>query len=181
MAMLDQIGQLSERLRIGISACLLGQPVRYDGGHKRYAFLADTLAQFVDLVPVCPEVEVGMGTPRETLHLVGDPAAPLMVTTETAQDHTVAMQAWSAQRLDALAELALCGYIFKSRSPSCGLVNVPIYPLDGGAEQTGRGLFASALVTRFPALPVIEEGVLNDAADRKDFLERVWAYYQAQR
>ena len=181
MSYLDQIKQHQPQPRIGISACLLGERVRYDGGHKRHPFLADTLAQLVEFVPICPEVEVGMGTPRETLHLVGDPAAPLLLTTETGQDHTGAMQAWAAQRLSTLAELELHGYIFKSRSPSCGLLDVPIYPLAGGAAQSGRGLFASALLVRFPALPVTEESRLNDVAGREDFLARVFIYYQEER
>lgn len=168
-------------LRIGISSCLLGQEVRFDGGHKRDPFLTDTLGLQVEWVPVCPEVEMGLGTPRETLRLVrsGDAANPLrMVTTRTGIDHTDGMNKWSARRLDELAreEPDLCGYILKKDSPSCGMERVKTYSAGGMPERNGRGLFATALMRRFPLLPVEEEGRLNDPRLRENFIERVFAY-----
>jgi uncharacterized protein YbgA (DUF1722 family)/uncharacterized protein YbbK (DUF523 family) len=168
-------------IRIGISSCLLGQEVRFDGGHKRDPFLTDTLGLQVDWVPVCPEVEMGLGTPRETLRLVrsGDAANPLrMVTTRTGIDHTDGMNKWSARRLDELAreEPDLCGYILKKDSPSCGMERVKTYSAGGMPERNGRGLFATALMRRFPLLPVEEEGRLNDPRLRENFIERVFAY-----
>ncbi len=165
-------------IRIGISACLLGQEVRFDGGHKRDQFLADTLGQQVEWVPVCPEVEMGLGTPRETLRLVQDQGRRdsfRMVTTRTGIDHTDGMNRWAARRLDALArdEPDLCGYVLKKDSPSCGMERVKTYSSEAGMpERNGRGLFASALLRRFPTLPVEEEGRLNDLALRENFIER---------
>jgi len=168
-------------IRIGISSCLLGQEVRFDGGHKRDPFLTDTLGPQVEWVPVCPEVEMGLGTPRETLRLVrsGDAVAPLrMVTTRTGIDHTEGMNRWSARRLDEVArdEPDLCGYILKKDSPSCGMERVKTYSAEGMPERNGRGVYAAALMRRFPTLPVEEEGRLNDARLRENFIERVFAY-----
>ena len=168
-------------IRIGISSCLLGQQVRFDGGHKRDPFLTDTLGPQVEWVPVCPEVEMGLGTPRETLRLVrsADPAAPFrMVTTRTAIDHTDGMNRWAARRLDELArdEPDLCGYVLKKDSPSCGMERVKTYSKGGMPERNGRGLYATALLRRFPTLPVEEEGRLNDPRLRENFIERVFAY-----
>ncbi|MBF0496332.1 MAG: DUF523 domain-containing protein, partial [Deltaproteobacteria bacterium] len=107
-------------IKIGVSACLLGEQVRYDGGHRRNPFIADTLGQFVQFVPVCPEAECGFGVPRETMRLVGDPEAPRLVTTQTGQDHTNRMRAWTEHRVAELGGDDLSGFIFKSGSPSCG-------------------------------------------------------------
>lgn len=168
-------------IRIGISACLLGQEVRFDGGHKRDSFLAETLGAQVEFVTVCPEVEMGLGTPRETLRLVrvDDPASPLrMVTTRTGIDHTNGMKRWAARRLEQLErdEPDLCGYVLKKDSPSCGMERVKTYSASGVPERTGRGLFAAALLDYFPNLPVEEEGRLNDPRLRENFIERVFAY-----
>ena len=169
-------------IRIGISSCLLGQEVRFDGGHKRDQFLVDTLGQQVEWVPVCPEVEMGLGTPRETLRLVkaqGRHDSFRMVTTRTGIDHTDGMNRWAARRLDELArdEPDLCGYVLKKDSPSCGMERVKTYSSEAGMpERNGRGLFASALLRRFPTLPVEEEGRLNDPALRENFIERIFAY-----
>ena len=171
----------TSRLKIGISSCLLGQEVRFDGGHKRDPFLTDTLGPQVEWVPVCPEVEMGLGTPRETLRLVhaSDAAGPFrMVTTRTGIDHTNGMNRWAAKRLEALArdEPDLCGYVLKKDSPSCGMERVKTYSGSGVPERNGRGLFATALMHRFPTLPVEEEGRLNDPRLRENFIERVFAY-----
>src|SRR5688572_12596174 len=143
-----------DRPRIGISACLLGDPVRFDGGHKRDPFLTDVLAPHVQFVRVCPEVEVGMGTPRETLRLVrAEDATVRMVTTRTGIDHTAAMVAWSKSRLSELDRADLSGYILKKDSPSCGMERVKVFGESGMPERNGRGIFAAALLARFPNLP----------------------------
>jgi uncharacterized protein YbgA (DUF1722 family)/uncharacterized protein YbbK (DUF523 family) len=167
------------RLRIGISACLLGEEVRFDGGHKRDAFLTDMLGPHVEWVPVCPEVEMGLGTPRETMRLMRSERGqgPLrMVTTRTAIDHSHGMNDWARRRLAELAHEDLCGYVLKKDSPSCGMDRVKVYNTAGMAERTGVGLFASALIARFPSLPVEEEGRLNDSRLRENFIERIFAY-----
>jgi len=115
------------KIRLGISTCLLGENVRFDGGHKHDQYLTGTLAQFVEWVPVCPEVEIGLGTPRESLHLAGDPAAPRMVTTKTNRDHTKAMLKFSQAKTEQLKSLQLNGYILKKDSPSCGMERVRVY------------------------------------------------------
>jgi uncharacterized protein YbgA (DUF1722 family)/uncharacterized protein YbbK (DUF523 family) len=171
----------SKPIRIGISSCLLGQEVRFDGGHKRDPFLTDTLGPQVEWVPVCPEVEMGLGTPRETLRLVrsAGSAHPFrMVTTRTVIDHTDAMNRWAVRRLEELAtdEPDLCGYVLKKDSPSCGMERVKTYSERGRPERNGRGLYATALMQRFPTLPVEEEGRLNDPRLRENFIERVFAY-----
>ena len=166
----------SPRLRIGISACLLGQEVRFDGGHKRDRFLTDVLGPFVEFVAVCPEVELGLGTPRETLRLVRSTNGLRMITTRTGIDHTDAMAAWARCRLDELGREDLCGYVLKKDSPSCGMERVKVFGTGGMPERHGRGLFAAALIERFPNLPVEEEGRLSDPRLRENFIERTFAY-----
>ena len=163
-------------IRIGVSACLLGQEVRFDGGHKRDDFLTSVLAPHVEFVPVCPEVEMGLGTPRETLRLVRHSGRLRMITTRTRIDHTDAMNRWASQRLDALEREGLAGYILKKDSPSCGMERVKTYSGDEAPRRDGRGLFAAALLDRFPSLPVEEEGRLTDPVLRENFIERVFAY-----
>jgi uncharacterized protein YbbK (DUF523 family) len=164
--------------RVGISACLLGDEVRFDGGHKRDAFLADVLGPRVEWVRVCPEVEVGMGTPRETLRLVRDGSRLKMMTTRTGVDHTGAMESWAKQRVDALAAVGLCGYILKKDSPSCGMEHVKVFDANGAPAGEGRGLFADALMRRFPDLPVEDEGRLADPRIREQFIGRVFDYWR---
>ena len=166
----------SDRLRVGISSCLLGQQVRFDGGHKRDAFLVDTLGAFVEWVPVCPEVELGLGTPREALRLVRKADAVWMVNTRSGRDISGEMRAFARTRVEALAVEGLVGYVLKKDSPSCGMERVRIYGESGMAEKNGRGLFAEALIARFPQLPVEEEGRLSDPRLRENFVERIFAY-----
>jgi uncharacterized protein YbgA (DUF1722 family)/uncharacterized protein YbbK (DUF523 family) len=168
--------QATPAIRMGISACLLGQEVRFDGGHKKDAFLTGVLALHVAWVPVCPEVEVGMGTPRETLRLVRENGRIRMVTTRSGVDHTDAMHAWARSRVEALATEDLDGYVLKKDSPSCGMERVKIYGSDGPGVRDGRGLFAEALIARLPLLPVEEEGRLCDPRLRENFIERVFAH-----
>lgn len=162
-------------LKIGISACLVGHKVRYDGGHKLDPFLADTLGRFVVFVPVCPETECGLGVPREAMRLVGDPARPRLVTIRSGIDHTERMENWAARRVAELAKDGLCGFIFKSRSPSSGMERVKVYTDSGGAPvKTGVGLFAKAFMARFPLLPVEDEGRLHDPVLRENFITRLF-------
>jgi uncharacterized protein YbgA (DUF1722 family)/uncharacterized protein YbbK (DUF523 family) len=174
----------SDRLRIGISACLLGQQVRYNGGHKRDPFLVDTFGPYVEWVPVCPEVEVGMGTPREPVRLVRDPAGrphddepvPVrLIAPKSGTDWTERMTGYSTARVAKLARLDLSGYVLKKDSPSCGTARVRVHGAGGMPERTGVGLFAAALREGLPTLPVEEEGRLCDPRLRENFIERVFA------
>ena len=167
----------SERpIRLGVSSCLLGNEVRFDGGHKRDRFVTDLLGRFVEWVPVCPEVEVGMGTPRPALRLVGEDGSVRMVEIKSGRDHTRAMERYSARRVRALRGLELCGYILKKDSPSCGMTRVKVYGEKGMPKREGRGLYASALMEAYPNLPFEDEGRLNDPKLRENFIERVFAY-----
>ena len=164
------------RIRVGISACLLGEPVRWDGGHKRDVFLVSELGRFVEWLPVCPEVEVGMGVPRPSVRLVRIEDEIRMVENESERDHTRAMRAYARRRAAALAGQDLCGYVLKKDSPSCGMERVRVYRAGAPPVRDGRGLFAEALLEAMPWLPVEEEGRLNDARLRENFIERVFAY-----
>jgi uncharacterized protein YbgA (DUF1722 family)/uncharacterized protein YbbK (DUF523 family) len=150
--------------------------VRYDGGHKRNVFLADVLAQYVEWAPVCPELEMGLGVPRESIQLERTGDLIQLVGTKSRTDHTSAMKKWSKRRLNELAREDLCGYILKKDSPSCGLERVRVYDHNGVPSRDGRGLFAEALIGRFGNLPVEEEGRLQDPKLRENFIERVFAY-----
>ncbi len=172
----------TKRIKLGISACLLGQPVRFDGQHKHDHYLTDTLGRHFDYLPVCPEAECGLGIPRESMRLVGDPDAPRLLTTRHGVDHTDQMQAWIACRIPELTRENLMGYIFKSRSPSSGMANVKVYNDRGGIAGKAPGLFAKAFMDQFPNLPCEDEGRLNDPDLRENFIERVftlWRFRQA--
>jgi uncharacterized protein YbgA (DUF1722 family)/uncharacterized protein YbbK (DUF523 family) len=163
-------------IKVGVSACLLGEEVRYDGGHKRDAFVTDTLGRYVTWVSVCPEVEIGLGTPREAIRLLGDPAAPRLVGTKTGADLTRRMTDYARDRVRVLAGLGLSGYVLKRASPSCGMERVKVYAEDGMPGRMGRGLFASALLDALPLLPIEEEGRLTDPRLRENFITRVFAH-----
>lgn len=163
------------RLRVAVSSCLLGQPVRFDAGHKRDRFLVETLGRFVDWVPVCPELESGLGVPREPLQLRRDGSTVRLVTVRTGRDETARLSAFTADRLAALARDDVSGYVLKKNSPSCGL-DVPVYGPAGAPDRSGRGVFAAALAERFPTLPMEEEGHLVDPQLRENFIERLFAY-----
>ena len=171
-------GERDCTIRLGISTCLLGENVRYDSGHKLDRFLVHTLGQYVEWVPVCPEVETGMPIPREALHLVGDPENPRLVTIKTKRDYTEQMQAWARKRLDELAEVRLHGFVFKSKSPSSGLYRVKVYSEGGMPSKNGTGIFPREVIRRFPLLPLEEEGRLHDMHLRENFIDRVFAYYR---
>jgi len=167
-------------LRIGISRCLLGEPVRYDGGHKRDDVLLEALGRYVEWVPVCPEVEVGLGTPREPMRLAGGSRAPRLITITTGIDHTDAMVRFSERRARELEALDLSGYVFKARSPSCGIRQVPLFDAQGAETPAGVGLFARAFMEHFPEMPVADEDDLHDRETVKDFLERASAYRRSR-
>ena len=167
-------------LRLGISRCLLGDEVRFDGGHKRDNFLTDVLGRYVEWVPVCPEVEAGLGTPREAMRLTGDPHRLRLVTIKSGTDHTRAVERMTENRIQEFEELDLSGYVFKKGSPSCGIERVRIYNEHGMPNRNGVGLFARAFIEQFPLIPVEEEGRLCDAPLRENFIERVFCYRRYQ-
>lgn len=166
----------SAPIRVGISSCLLGEEVRWDGGHKHDRFLTGTFGRFVEWVPVCPEVEVGMGTPREPIRLVRDGEDVRLVGSRSGEDHTTSMRRWAERRVRGLAKLDLCGYVLKRDSPSCGMERVRVFSEKGMPTRDGRGVFAQSLLERLPMLPVEEEGRLNDPPLRENFIERIFAY-----
>jgi uncharacterized protein YbbK (DUF523 family) len=161
-------------VRIGISSCLLGEKVRFDGGHRLDRFLKDTLGQHVDYFPVCPEVECGLGVPRESMHLAGNPEYPRLVTTQTGVDLTEKMTRWASKRIRELESENLSGFIFKSRSPSCGMKSVNLIQKNGQSAKPGVGVFAKAFMENFPQVPVEDEGTLRDPGLREDFIEAIF-------
>jgi uncharacterized protein YbgA (DUF1722 family)/uncharacterized protein YbbK (DUF523 family) len=165
---------MTERIRLGVSTCLLGENVRFDGGHKHDRFLTDTLGQYVEFVPVCPEVECGLGVPREPMRLEGQPAAPRLLTVRTRQDLTQRLLTWARRRVAELAHEDLDGFIFKARSPNCGRVRVKVYNDRGGPKATGVGLFARVFMDHFPLLPAADEGRLHNPEIRGNFIERIF-------
>lgn len=167
-------------IKVGISTCLLGQKVRYDGGHKHDRYITDILGPYFQFVPICPELEVGMGVPREAVRLEGDPENPHMVGNRSGEDWTERMNRYSERRVARRDVAGLCGYILKKDSPSCGMERVKLYLTADNVQRKAVGLFARALRTRWPHLPVEEEGRLNDPRLRDNFIVRVFAYYRLQ-
>lgn len=161
---------------IGISACLLGAKVRYDGQHKLDHWIAGTLGRFVRFVPVCPEMDIGLGAPRESIRLIRDEETVHLVAPKSGIDHTRVMRHYATGKCDTFADLDLSGYVLKKDSPTCGMERVRIYDGSGMPARSGRGLFAGVLLERFPLLPVEEEGRLNDPRLRENFIERVFAF-----
>ena len=169
---------MSLPIRLGISRCLLGEEVRYDGGHKRDRFMTDVLGRYVEWVPVCPEVEAGFGTPREAMRLVGDADAPRLLTIRTERDLTKPLIQLTARKLDMFDGSDLSGFIFKKDSPSCGIDRVRLFNRHGMPSRKGVGLFARAFMERFPLIPVEDEGRLCDPLIRDNFIERVFCYHR---
>ncbi|MCW8859935.1 MAG: DUF523 and DUF1722 domain-containing protein [Deltaproteobacteria bacterium] len=163
-----------EKIRLGISSCLLGAKVRFDGGHKLDRFLTETLGHYVEYVPVCPEVEVGLPTPRDSLRLTGTPESPRLVFPKTGEDITERMTVWAKQRVTQLEKENLCGFVFKAKSPSSGMERVRLYDKNGVPNKTGVGLFAGIFMEHFPLLPVEEEGRLHDPRLRENFIENIF-------
>lgn len=165
---------MRDDIKIGISACLLGEKVRYDGELKLDLFLRYTLGRYVRFIPVCPEAECGFGVPREACYLTGDPEAPRLVTIETKRDLTDRLTDWSLVKSQRLRGENLRAFIFKSRSPSCGLGDVKFRTLGGEWRRLGTGIFATVFQRHFPAIPVIDENALKDRFIRRDFIEKIF-------
>jgi len=163
-----------EKPRVGISTCLLGENVRYDGQHKHDRFLTGTLGKYFEWVPVCPEVECGLPTPREAMRLVGDPEAPRLVTARTEKDMTERMKNFSQKRVKELEDENLCGFIFKSGSPSSGMERIKVYDENGVPNKVGVGMFAREFMDHFPLLPVEDDGRLHDPHLRENFIENIF-------
>ncbi len=167
---------MKEKIKLGTSACLLGQNVRYDGGNRKDPFLTDTLGRYVDYIPVCPEVECGLGVPREAMRLTGDPEAPRLVTINTHRDLTDRMVQWAKKRVSELEKERLSGFIFKSHSPSSGMEGVNVYNDRGIPAPKGQGIFARIFMEHYPLLPVIDEEGLQDQGLRDHFLKSLFTH-----
>ena len=167
---------MDDKIRLGISSCLLGNKVRYDGGHQHDQFLTDTLGQYVEYVPVCPEVECGMPVPRESLRLVGDPGNPRLLTSRSGKDVTDQMKNWAAAKVKDLEKQELDGFVFKRMSPSSGMERVKVYTEGGMPSNKGVGIFARAFMDHFPHLPVEEDGRLHDPVLRENFIQRIFVH-----
>ncbi len=166
-------------IKLGVSACLLGENVRYDGGHKHDRYITDTLGPYFSFLPICPEVECGLSTPREAMQLEGDPSSPRLMTRRTRTDITAQMLAYCSARIRELESEDLCGFILKERSPSCGLATVPLHGCST-LHIFATGLFASEITRRFPLMPVEEAERLTNQNIRTDFIERVLRYHWAR-
>jgi uncharacterized protein YbgA (DUF1722 family)/uncharacterized protein YbbK (DUF523 family) len=165
------------KITIGISSCLLGNKVRYDGQHKYDHFLTKTLGEFLEYIPVCPEVECGLPVPRDAMRLIGDPENPRLVTIKDKIDLTDKMKAWGEVKINELSKKNLCGFIFKANSPSSGMERIKIYPASGGvANKSGVGIFADMFMKKFPYLPAEDDGRLHDPELRENFIERIFTY-----
>lgn len=167
---------MPDKIRLGISSCLLGEMVRYDGGHQLDRFLRDTLSEYVEWVPVCPEVELGLPTPRETLRLVERDDGAHLVFSKSGEDITARMTAWARRRVKELEGEALCGFVFKAKSPSSGMERVKLYDRNGVPAKQGVGLFAREFMAHFPLLPVEEDGRLHDPYLRENFIECIFVF-----
>ena len=165
-------------IKIGVSACLLGEHVRYDGGHKHDRNITDTLGMYFSFVPVCPEVGCGLPIPREAMRLEGDHLAPRLMTCQTRLDKTEQLLGYCVSKINELENEDMCGFIFKERSPSCGLVCVPLYG-DTASEIFAVGLFACEVALRFPSMPLEEAERLNNPDIRENFIEKVLSYHRS--
>lgn len=178
---LEEKNTPSSPIRVGVSSCLVGQKVRYNGADKRNTYIVDVLSNYFEWVPVCPEVELGLGVPRDTLRLVQsaqDTTQTQLIVTKTGEDLTEQMETYAIKRMEKPDFQSIYGYILKKGSPSCGLEKVKRYVDEDTSEKNGRGLFAEQLVKRFPLLPIGEEDMLSDPALRSNWIERVFAYHR---
>ncbi len=165
-----------EKIRVGVSSCLLGERVRHDGQHKLDRYLRDTLGAYFDYIPVCPEVECGLPTPRESMRLSGDVHSPRLITTRTGVDHTRRMSRWANKRVKELTKEDICGFIFKTKSPSSGMRHISVFGADGVAKKQGVGIFARFFMERFPLIPVEDDERLHDPGIRENFIERIFTF-----
>lgn len=171
----DSGGESHSRPRLAVSSCLLGQAVRYDGRHKRHKWLVDTLGRCVDFEPLCPEVSIGLGIPREPVQLTGDPEHPrIRAVSHPDRDITADLQAEGYAVAATLGGVS--GYVFKSRSPSCGLFHVDVLTESGRTVHSGKGVYARIIEKACPCLPLEEETRLDDAALRENFVNRLYTY-----
>jgi len=164
---------MSDPVKIGISACLLGECVRYDGGHKRSDLIIETFGRWAEFVPVCPEVECGLPVPRPPMQLYDDPATPRIIEIESRIDHSIRMIAWAENCLDELSHENLAAFIFKAKSPSCGLRNIIVASSDEGLPQLGRGLWTKLFINRFPEIPVEDNESMQIDSIRVKLIERI--------
>jgi uncharacterized protein YbbK (DUF523 family) len=163
-----------ERIKIGISSCLLGEKVRYNGEHKLNTVLKDALHKYnIEYIPVCPEVECGLGVPRKSMHLEGNPTDPRLIITDTGEDITDRMVKWAQKQIIQLEKEDICGFIFKSDSPSCGIKTVNVFNRNSLPSKTGTGLFTAIFIKRFPLLPTEDEENLKNPALLENFIERI--------
>ena len=172
---------MANKIKIGISACLLGKPVRYDGENGHAHFLTDAFGKDIEWVPVCPEVEFGLSVPREEMRLYGNQDSPRLITVNTTLDHTEGLKKWARKKIRDLESENLCGFIFKSKSPSCGLNGVNIYSLAGKHIGKGAGLFAEGFTKNFPLIPVESEERLYDQTIRDNFIKKVFTFFKDRR
>ena len=177
----EEASDSGPELRIGVSSCLLGQEVRYDGGHKHDRYLTGILGPYVRWFPLCPEVEIGLGIPRPTIRLQGEVASPKLVEPRSGEDLTERMNDWSRSKMEEVASWDLHGYVLKKGSPSCGLFRVRVYNDKDMPQREGRGLFAARLTEHLPMLPVEEEGRLHDPPLRENFIERIFVHERWKR
>jgi uncharacterized protein YbgA (DUF1722 family)/uncharacterized protein YbbK (DUF523 family) len=166
------------KIKVGVSSCLLGEKVRWDGNHKRDLMVKNQLGRMFEWVPTCPEVEIGMGIPREAVQLTGNSKTPRMVGNQTGTDWTARMNRYSKKRSAELAKMGVCGYIFKSRSPSCGISRIPVTHKNIMTKKYGRGLFADSFMLQCALVPVEDEDRLHDARLRENFITRIFAYHR---
>lgn len=164
---------MSKKIKIGISSCLLGNNVRYDGGNKLDKYILDTFGRSVEWVPVCPEVESGLPVPREAMQLVADGPRICLVTIETKQDRTAVLTRWREEKLKRLEQEGVCGFVLKARSPSCGVYDAPFFSPSGDELGAGAGFFAKAVIKHFPSLLVEDEERMRDPDVRELFLRRL--------
>ena len=168
-----------EKIKIGVSACLLGQEVRFDAQHKYHWYINEILGKYFEYISVCPELEIGMGVPRKSVRLVGDSQAPEMIEPISGTNWTSKMHTYSNKKVALLGDVS--GYLFKKGSPSCGVFRTKVYQKNSVPKADGRGLFADAFCKRWPLIPVEDEGRLNDAALRENFHERVFGYHRLKK
>lgn len=169
--------ELTEKtFTIGVSSCLLGNKVRFDKGHKHDKYITETLSGYFDFFPVCPEVESGLPIPRESMRLVGQIDSPTLIGNKTGKDYTEQLRSWSLEKVALLKDQDLCGFIFKSKSPSSGMERVKVYDHNNIPQSKGVGIFASIFMEHFPLIPVEEEGRLHDPVLREKFIENVFVY-----
>jgi len=168
---------MKNKIKIGVSSCLIGEKVRWNGDHKQNHFVREILANYFEYISVCPEMEVGMGVPRETVALYGNLEKSRMISKKTQTDWTKPMEYYIKDRISSLEHENLCGYIFKSKSPSCGLGRVPVYAEFGSHRvRHGAGVFAKAFTNKFPLVPTEDEGRLNDPMIRENFIVKVFSF-----